>query len=281
MGFIDAHVHVWTTDTAHYPLTAGFTQADLRPQSFTPEELLAHTRRAGVTHVHLIQPRFYGFDNSYMVDVIRRFEGVFVGTAVIDPHAEGVVDRMAELGSRGVRAFRIHPRLSGRPPATWLRPLGFARMFAAAARSNQAMSCLIDPDGLPEVARMCTEYPDTPVMIDHLARVGGDGHIRDRDVDALCALARHRRVMVKVGAFYALGRQQPPYADLVPLIRRVVEAFGASRCMWESDSPYQVQGPHTYRDSIDLVRVRLDFLSDEDRDWLLRRTAATLLFQVG
>jgi predicted TIM-barrel fold metal-dependent hydrolase len=135
------------------------------------------------------------------------------------------------------------------------------------------MSCLIGPDELPELDRMCGDYPDTPVIIDHLCRIGADGDIRPRDVNALCAMARHRRVMVKIGAFYALGRKQAPYLDLAPLIERVVGAFGPPRCMWESDCPFQVANGHTYRDSIDLVRTRLAFLSEGDRDWLLRRTA--------
>jgi hypothetical protein len=47
--------------------------------------------------------------------------------------------------------------------------------------------------------------------------------------------------------------------------------------MWESDCPFQVVD-HTYEDSIALVRDRLDFLSEDDRRWLLARTAERLLF---
>jgi predicted TIM-barrel fold metal-dependent hydrolase len=125
---------------------------------------------------------------------------------------------------------------------------------------------------------MCGQFPETPVIVDHLCRIGVDGTIRDRDVEALCALANHKRVLVKVGAFYALGKKQPPYTDLAPLIQKVVKAFGARRCMWESDCPFQL-AEHKYQDSIDLVCGRLDFLSDEDRDWMLRRTAEEFLFK--
>jgi predicted TIM-barrel fold metal-dependent hydrolase len=90
-------------------------------------------------------------------------------------------------------------------------------------------------------------------------------------------MARHKNVMVKVGAFYALGKKEPPYTDLVPMIREVIKAFGVERCMWESDCPFQVVG-QKYQDSIDLVRKRLDFLSAEDKDWLLRRTAEKFFF---
>ena len=185
---------------------------------------------------------------------------------------------MAELAPRGVRAFRIHPRLSQQPAATWLRPEGYRAMFAAGARLRQAISCLIDTDALPELDRMATAFPDTPIVIDHLCRIGGDGVIRPHDVDTLCALARHKNIHVKIGAFYALGLKQPPYDDLRMLIERVVQAFGPKRCMWESDSPYQVQGLHTYQASIELVRDRLDFLSAGDKEWILGKTAERFFF---
>jgi predicted TIM-barrel fold metal-dependent hydrolase len=84
--------------------------------------------------------------------------------------------------------------------------------------------------------------------------------------------------MVKIGAFYALGKKKPPYDDLLPLIKRTITAFGARRCMWESDSPFQLQGEHTYQASIDVILRRLDFLSGEDKQWLLRKTAERFFF---
>ena len=83
---------------------------------------------------------------------------------------------------------------------------------------------------------------------------------------------------MKVSAYYALGQKQPPYLDLGPMIRRVREAFGAERLMWASDCPFQVLGQHTYADSVELIRSRLDFLSTEDREWILKKTAERVFF---
>ncbi|MCS7046698.1 MAG: amidohydrolase [Gemmataceae bacterium] len=279
MNYIDAHVHIWTPDLAHYPLAAGYKREDMNPRSFTPDDLFKHTRPNGVNRINLIQMSFYGFDNRYMTDMIALHKDVFVGTAVINPLGKEPEREMAALAKQRVRAFRILPRLSNLPPARWLEPPGYAAMFAAGAKNNQAMSCLIDPDALPELDRMCKRFPDTPVIIDHMARIGADGTIREADVKALCAMAVHKRVMVKIGAFYALGKRQAPYTDLAPLIQAVVKAFTPRRCMWESDCPFQVVGGHTYRDSIDLVRTRLNFLTNEDREWLLRRTAEEFFFR--
>jgi predicted TIM-barrel fold metal-dependent hydrolase len=278
-SYIDAHSHIWTPDVAHYPLAAGFQVADMQPRSFTAEELLATCRPAGVGRVNLIQMSYYEFDNRYMLDMIKLYPERFVGTAIVDPLAADPGRAMRDLAKRGVHAFRIQPQYGKRPTAQWLEPPGYEAMFATAARTGQALSCLIDPEGFPEVGRMCGRFPDTRVLIDHLGRIGGgpDGAIRDADVEALCALARHANVYVKVGAFYALGKKTPPYLDLGPLIARVVRAFGARRCLWESDCPFQVV-KHRYTDSLALIRDRLDFLSRDDRDWLLFRTAERILF---
>jgi predicted TIM-barrel fold metal-dependent hydrolase len=275
--YIDAHSHIWTPDLAHYPLAEKFTVDDMRPKSFTAEELLAQCRPAGVGRVNLIQMSYYAFDNRFMLDMIKLYPDRFVGTAIVDPLGEKPDEAMKGLLSKGVRAFRIVPNYSKQPPATWLQPPGYAAMFAAAAQTKQALSCLIGPDAFPEVDRMCKRFPETAVIIDHIGRIGATGEVRDEDVQALCGLAKHPKLLVKIGAFYALGKKTPPYEDLGPLIKSVVSAFGANRCMWESDCPFQVVS-HKYAESVALIKDRLPFLSADDRNWLLTKTAEKTLF---
>jgi predicted TIM-barrel fold metal-dependent hydrolase len=276
-GCIDAHSHVWTPDLARYPLAEGFKPADMQPASFTPDELLAQARPCGVDRVVLIQMSYYRFDNRYMLDAMRAHPGTFSGVAVI-PHrlAARVRGAMRDLKMQGVRGFRIHPGTE--PVDRWIGSDDMAAMWHYGADENLAMCLLLNPDALPPLDKMCEKFPRTPVVIDHFARIGIDGTIRQADVDNLCRLARHKHAHVKVSAFYALGKKQAPYTDLGPMIRRLVDAFGAGRLMWATDCPYQVQNGHTYRDSIELVRSRLDFLSPADRQSLLRDTAQRVFF---
>ena len=273
-AWIDAHVHVWTPDTKRYPLGAGFTKDRMRPPSFTPEELFAHARPCGVARVVLIQMSFYGNDNSYMLDMMKKHQGVFSGVARVDQEQKPR-EAMIELAGQGVRGFRVTP--GGRPPDRWLEGEGPAAMWRCGADRSLAICPLVNPEFLPSLDRMCAKWPKTPVVIDHFARIGADGQVRPKDLEGLCRLARHPGVCVKVSAFYALGKKKAPYLDLGPMIRRVLGAFGPQRLMWASDAPFQVQPPHTYRGSIDLIR-RLDFLTDQDRAWLLRKTAERVFF---
>ena len=276
MPIIDAHSHVWTPDTERYPLAAGYLKANMQPPSFTAEELLAHCKPEGVDRVVLIQMSFYRFDNSYMLDCMRRFPGVFGGVGVVDWTAERPDEEMARLAKQGVRGFRVRPDRA--PVEAWNETASFDRMFRYAADHGLAICPLIDPNALSSLSRMCARHLKTRVVIDHLARIGVDGEIREADVHALCQMAHFPEARVKVSAFYALGKKAPPHDDLEPLIRRVHEAFGAKRLMWASDCPFAVVNER-YRDSLALVRDGCLWLKPDDREWLLRKTAEEVFFR--
>ena len=275
MDYVDAHVHVWTDDFVKYPLAEGYDPETIKPPIFYHEDIIGHSKASGVDRVVLVQMNHYGFDNSYMLDVMRDYAGVFSGIGVIDTEAERPDDEMRRLAKEGVRGFRVY---QSEPVDQWLDGAGFERMLACGAQENLAVCPLINPAALPALARRCEQFPDSPVVIDHLCRIGAGQSIDPAHIAALCEMAQYPRVMVKVSAFYALGAKKAPHLDLAQLIQRVYEAFGAERLMWASDCPYQVQGEHTYAASIDLIEQRLNFLAVEDRGRILRDTAADFFF---
>ena len=102
---IDAHVHVWTPDTKRYPLADGFKTADMRPPSFTRDELMAHAKPCGVTRVVLIQMSFYRYDNSYMLKTMQDHKGEFSGVAVVDENNDPAGE-MKKLAKHSFWSFR-------------------------------------------------------------------------------------------------------------------------------------------------------------------------------
>ncbi|MBI1357867.1 MAG: amidohydrolase family protein [Acidobacteria bacterium] len=281
---IDGHVHVWTSDVAAYPLPEGRDPAAMKPPSFTPEELFAHCKPVGVNRINLIQMSFYGSDHSYMLAAIEKYPENFAGTGLllgITDEGSTPVETMLDLARHKVSAFRIGGGQYSKDGAgEWMDHPKFEAIYKAGTEHNLAPSFLVGPEHLPEIGRMSERFPDTPVIIDHIARIGAGGKPPDpAHIDALTALAKHPRILLKLGAFYALSSEGPPYTDLLPLIRRMVEAFGPERCMWETDCPYQVQPPHTYAASLALIRERADFLSASDKENILVRTAEKFFFE--
>jgi predicted TIM-barrel fold metal-dependent hydrolase len=183
---------------------------------------------------------------------------------------------MNELAAAGARGFRLHSRSGS--AQRWVEDDGMATVWQTARDGNLAVCPLINPSDIPHVDALCKKFPGTKVVVDHFARVGITGQVVPQELDALCGLAKYPDVHVKTSAFYALGKKQPPYTDLIPMIRRVLDAFGPQRLMWASDCPYQVQGRHDYDSSIGLIRDRIDFLSAGDKEWMLKKTAERIFF---
>ena len=94
----------------------------------------------------MVQMNHCGFDNSYMLDVMREYKGVFSGIAVIDTRAERPDDEMRRLAKEGVRGFRVY---QGDPVEEWIQGAGYVRMFACGAEENLAICPLISPAALP------------------------------------------------------------------------------------------------------------------------------------
>lgn len=274
-GWIDAHVHVWHPDIVTYPLSPRFTQSDMQPPSFTDDELFRHCRPAGVDRIVLIQMSFYESDHRYINEVMVAHPGVFSGVALIDYHATDLVSKMKQLAHQGMRGLRLHSHGDAKD---WVADPAMLTLWRRAPEENLAVCPLINPADISHVDALCKKFPDTTVVVDHFARIGISGQIDPTELAALCGLARFPRVHVKTSAFYALGRKKPPYDDLAPMIRQVLDAYGPERLMWASDCPFQVQGEHSYQASIGLIRDRLEFLSAGDKQSMLRGTAERVFF---
>lgn len=278
-NWIDAHSHIWPAETDRFPLAKGQTKKDLNPPSFTDDELMAIAKPEGVGRAVLIQHSIYHlFDNSYLIDAVERHPKMFRIVGMIDDQSQQPSQQMKKLLPSGVTGFRITPFIRKEHQETWLDNPGMTEMWKTGAETRQAMCCLINPSDLPRVQKMCEQHPDSPVVIDHFARIGTDGQFREPDLKALCDLASFKHTAVKVSAFYALGNKKPPHLELIPVIRRLYDAFGPERLMWASDCPYQIQGVNNYKESISLVRDHLGFLQPGDREWLLRKTAEKFFF---
>jgi predicted TIM-barrel fold metal-dependent hydrolase len=249
----------------------------LAPASFTDQELLALARPNGVSRVVLIQHRpYHGVDNRYIADAIAAHPGVFGGVACIEAGSPRPDIEMLRLKTLGFRGFRITPGEGG--TARWRDSEGMRMMWACAQAHGLAICPLIGADSLPQIDEMAALHPESNVVIDHFARIGSDGMFRDSELKLLTDLAKYPKVHVKVSAFYYLGQKKPPYRDLVPMIRRVYDAYGANRLMWGSDCPYQLGAGNSYPASLELVQKGLDFLSDEERKLLLKTTAERVFF---
>ena len=271
-GYIDAHSHIWTDDIKHFPLREGVKIEDLKPLRFTADNLIQLGLTEQVTrHVLISHGPYHGFNNDYYTYAASNHPGIFSVVGAMNPSLDHIPARMRANRKLRITGYRIKPN----GDAHWLQSNPMQAMWKTGAAENIAMCPLINPKYVADVGPMCRRFPDTTVVIDHCARI--DSHHKE-ELNQLCTLAKLPNVYVKISAFYAFGAKKPPYSEQVPKIKRLFESYGPQRLMWASDCPYQLENGNTYGASISLVRDHLDFLSDTDKDWLLRRTAQKVFF---
>lgn len=306
LRYVDSHSHVWTTDVAQFPpqtgVAVGDADAGWTVDSWTGEDLLDAAAPSGVGRVVLIgHGMIYGYDNSYMIDCVKRHPQSFRVVAQIDDRrpSHEIAATMHSLLKQGVTGFRLSPAEFGKPfgrtREDWLRTDGMRTMWETAVETRQAMCGLINIEDLDGWERLVAEHPRTVAVIDHFGRIGIDGNISEEAVLRLCELSKYPNLYIKLSAFYAMGQATPPYGDMLPFIRQLVHAFGAERLMWGSDCPYQLyqhnppfnpnalavagQGVGNYDDSIAVIRDHASvFLSLDEQEQILGLTAQRVFF---
>ncbi|MAE61316.1 MAG: amidohydrolase [Planctomycetaceae bacterium] len=279
---IDAHTHVWREPCDQYPFAPGFDAAEPWLPRFTPDNHAHIAAPFGVVRMNLVQITWYALDHSYILDLIQHNPERFVGTGIVPAYSDvsvGEPDKtMIALARRGISAFRIR---GGEPPFKRFEHPGYDKMFTAAADHNLPLSFLGPLDAVDEIDAMCARFPDAPLILDHLLGLGLNDNFTDDNCARLLRLAEHPRVTVKFGPIHAMGSRQRPFLDVLPILRRVVDAFGPQRIMYESDSggPILMSDPDKdFPAEVALIRDHADFLSDADKTQILYQTAEDLFF---
>jgi L-fuconolactonase len=93
-------------------------------------------------------------------------------------------------------------------------------------------------------------------------------------LDDLLGLARYPEISVMVSAAPCYSNAPYPFRDLQPFIKRIFDTYGPRRLLWGSDLS---RLKCSYRECLDQFRMSLDFLSTEDKEWILGKTLAVVL----
>ena len=225
---VDTHVHV-VGDPARYPLSP---ERNYTPKIATIAQLEALGSPVGVTRFVIVQPSFYGTDNTLLLDTLAALGPRGAGVAVLDPETTGEGDalRLAASGVRGLRINLYSKAGTGE---------GLAQRFAATAalakRMRGHVQVIADLPVLIEAADLLGQA-EVPVVIDHYGLPGLERPDSEAG-QALLALVQRPHVWIKLSAPYrstgdALGIAPDPFW-LAALLQAA-----PTRCVWGSDWPH-------------------------------------------
>jgi len=265
---IDTHLHVWSSDYDRYPVSDGKPSGE----DGSVEFLNGKMDEAGVDRAVIVQPRHYLFDNSYVADTLKRYPGRFAAVGLVDQFERGAADGLEALvKEHGFSGLRIHLT---RPehPSMWAGPDQDAIWNKASELGVGFISH--GPSHLyPDIEPIIARHPDVPIALDHN---GGAPRIEEPPFPKLqhvLDLAKYPNVYVKLTPH---KEQLPfPYRDTHGCFKRIYDAFGPQRLMWGSNFP-GVMRETGYAPSVEMFRDHIEWLTDDDKEWLFEKTAASI-----
>lgn len=270
----DAHVHIVADDRTAYPMVQEWAlPVDLHG---TADWLVELMDASGVAGALLVQALWYGEDNRYFLDSVRRFPGRFVSLGHLpDPFAPEAPDKLTrqfhEEGMRGVR-IRIKEDHKAEGVATGKAdPL--VRRAGELGVPVQVLT--YNADRQPIVLDLARRFPDVKFITDHLGypRIAeGYPYPSSR---AFFECGKLPNCYAKVSIHCELSAQSYPWVDLHEFQKLTLDVFGAQRLMWGSNYPMLMPNP-PYHQRLDAVRREMPFLTDDERAWILGKTALSL-----
>jgi predicted TIM-barrel fold metal-dependent hydrolase len=227
-GATDCHVHI-IGPAAKYPMVE---KRPYTPPPASVAQMKAMHARLGITRTVLVQPSFYGTDNSCLLDALAELGKSARGVAVVAPNVSDNVLR--DMDAKGVRGVRINLESAGNRD-----PKAAGAMLAAYAKKVAPLNWHIQIFTVSSViGQLVSQLADTPVpvVIDHYGMpVAAEGY-NTKGFAALVDLAHAHKVYVKLSAPYRVSKARD-YADVKNLAQTLIYS-GRPTMLWGSDWPH-------------------------------------------
>ncbi|KAF9761855.1 hypothetical protein IL306_003663 [Fusarium sp. DS 682] len=240
----DSHLHI--LDPVRFPPLPGSYEFG----TYTAWDATIEETRIGCSHMVLIQPSVYGYNNTLLTDTLKAFGPKRALGVVVFDVANTSTAQLQEWNDLGVRGVRLNFQSSGdTPPAKELRDM--LQKYADAIRPfswvlqlyvpmkdipniepiipNLGVKVVFDHLGHPEIPKPHTSGTGRPQVLNPQALTG---------FDAMLRLLQGGNTWVKVSGVYRLSRVSGPlYTDVDPIIRELFRV-SPSRLVYASDWPH-------------------------------------------
>jgi predicted TIM-barrel fold metal-dependent hydrolase len=274
---VDTHVHVWEIDPPKYPIGPTSPNWNSYPdEPGTVDELLAEMDVHGVDWTVLVQTSWSTWDNGYIADSVERFPNRFIGHGLIDPQDPNNAEQVRYwIKERGLAGFRLHPMYY--PDEKILLTRQNEPMWEEIASLDTVIQFHLRGEFADQVAVIADRYPSLKLILDHMGYPQVDAD--EAEFQPIVDLARYNNMYLKLSDVAGRSSQDFPYTDVHPFIEKLVGTFGAERMVWGTGYPGHHRVKHnwpTLDQELHLVRERLPFLTEAQRERILGGTAAEI-----
>lgn len=269
---IDTHLEVWTFDprfSFHDP-----EHPDLKRVAMAApvENEVAEMREFSLKYAVLINPRYYGWDNSYISYSLHKYPNLFVAHGLINPLGHDPAGRLRywikEHGFQGMRFSPIYE-----PNSTWLNSKDQYPLWREAERLKAVFNFYILPHQMPMLEDMSGHFPGVKIVIDHLGKPDLRAADPWADFRKMFRLKRFPYVWVSASEPYEISlTKRYPYRDTLPFYKATYEEFGGRQLIWGTGYPMPRWELPMNLELAFVDRV-CGFYTDADRELILGKNA--------
>lgn len=227
-GACDVHMHVFGP-AERFPCV-------VHPHYTLPDGRLGHFRELmtilGLDRFVIVQPSYYGTDNSCLLEALVESGGAARGVVMIEEDtSREMLERMHAAGVRGLR-LDLFKRSSA--PLAEIQAY-IQRMAAKIAPLDWHLQFYVPGwvvrDLIDFLAALEIDY-----VIDHMGYMLEEDGLTEGDFARLLELARSGRCWIKLSAPYRLAKKRG-YAAVEGIAKAIVAA-APERAIWGSDWPH-------------------------------------------
>jgi predicted TIM-barrel fold metal-dependent hydrolase len=269
---IDTHLEVWPDDPKYPFGHPEHPELKHVPVQAPIENEVEELKEFGLKYAVLINPRYFGWDNSYISYSLHKYPKLFVAHGLLNPLGPDPAGRLRywieEHGFQGMRFSPIYD-----PKSTWLNSPDQHGLWREAERLGAVFNFYILPHQMPMLEDMAGRFPGVKIIIDHLGKPDLKAADPWADFRKMFRLKRFPQVWVSASEPYEISlTKEYPYRDTHPFFKAVYEEFGGKQLVWGTGYP-KPRWELSMDKELDFVDHALEFYTPGDRDLLLGRNA--------
>ena len=231
---VDAHCHVFGP-AAEFPFAP---ERKYTPCDASKQQLFELRDHLGLSRNVIVQATCHGKNNDAMVDALRAAGDLTRGVAMVG--SDITDDELRELDEAGVRGVRFNflKRLVDATPREV-----FMEIAERVVKIGWHCVVYFESQDLEDLQPFLTSLPGT-IVVDHMGRPNVAKSLDDPHFTRFMDLMSvYTNFWVKVSCPERLSVDGPPYNDVVPFARTLVDNF-TDRVLWGTDWPHPNMKSH-------------------------------------
>ncbi len=254
---IEWNAHMFSRDVQRYPFhpQAAYVPDVTQLADDPLADYLRRMEREGIDRAVLVHPEPYGDDHRLLLDCLRREPERLRGACLFYPKDPDAPRKLAALVAQEPRivALRFHAHRGKEQYLDSFQDAGVQALWRAAAELGLIVELHIGPNYAASAAMLIAQYPDVPVLIDHLGEPQFGTIVEYANV---LELSRRNNVSMKLSGLGYVSQAAAPYLDIQPFIRMLADAFGPERLVWGGDTPAIIDAHLSHWSEADRAKVK-------------------------